>query len=97
MSQHAVFAAFLAQRLNAKGMSVNDLAKELCPKAALKLRRWFEGSSLPSAKELYPLSRALDADQVVLSVGWLIAQAPELTDVMDEEVLVGRQQKLPGF
>lgn len=97
MSHYPVFAAYLAQRLNAKSATISDLSKELGYRTSLTLSRWFEGKALPSADDLFPLAMSLGADPVVLGVGWLIAQAPDLADIMDEEVLAHRQEKLPGF
>jgi hypothetical protein len=96
MTQHKMFSIYLSERLKAKGMTVPELSKKLGYKALMHVPHWFKGTGLPRAYELRPLADLLGADPVVLSIAWLISQAPDLEDVMQREVLDGRAQRLPG-
>jgi hypothetical protein len=96
MPEYKMFSIYLNERLKEKGITIPALAKELGYVTLIHVPRWFDGRGLPMARELAQLAKVLDADPVVLGVGWLISQAPELEEVMQREVLAGREQKLPG-
>lgn len=96
MTKHKMFSTYLNERLTEKGTTIPILAKELGYVTLIHVPSWFKGTSLPPASILSRLAELLDADPVVLSTAWLISQAPELKEVMQREVLAGRNQKLPG-
>ncbi len=95
MLQFEMFSTYLNDLLKVKGVSIPALAKELGYNTLMVVPTWFRGSSLPPASALPGLAKALDADPVVLGIGWLISQAPELEDVFQREVLARREEKLP--
>src|SRR5262245_541707 len=96
MITHQMFLIYLNERLQAKGITIPELSKKLNYRTLIHVPHWFKGTGLPSASELGNLAELLEADPVVLSIGWLISQAPDLEEVMRREVLAGRAEKIPG-
>jgi hypothetical protein len=97
MTKYKTFSTYLTERLNATGMTIPELSKQLGYKALIHVPHWFKGSSLPPVYQLRRLAELLEADPVVLSIRWLISQAPDLEEVMEREVLAARRQNLVTF
>ncbi len=97
MTDYKMFSTYLTEKLEASDLTVPELSKKLGYKILIHVPHWFSGTALPPVYELRGLAELLDADPVVLSIGWLVSQAPDLEDVLRREVLLGRQEKLPSL
>lgn len=88
MTGALLFSVYLQRHLLRNSMTAAELAHQLGYKTLIPVERWLRGETLPPSSALLGLALALTADPVEVAVGWLIAECPELTDVLQDEVLV---------
>jgi len=77
MRDHTLFCTYLNDLLWQRRLSPEHLADRLGHANPTEVRSWLNGWSTPRIEYLRSLAAALDADPVVMTLGWLVDGNPE--------------------
>ena len=76
MRNHTLFNTYLHDLLWKRRLSAEELADRLGHADTTEVRSWLNGWSAPRVERLRDLAAALDADPVVMTLGWQIDADP---------------------
>jgi hypothetical protein len=89
---HLLLSNFLQDIVSARRITPEHIACELDHSNTTRVESWLAGWSAPRVDELADVARVLHVNPVVMTVGWLVDQHPDMERVLRAGVfdVIGR-------
>lgn len=84
MTGAMLFSIYLQRHLFRTSKTAAEIALHLDYKTLVPVDTWLRGEALPPSFVLPGIASFFGADPVEVSIGWLIAECPDLEDVLQD-------------